>query len=289
VPLTTASPGPSQPEALLDPECSSSTPVELCNRSDHHVFQGQVFKFSERRMVMRTLLTTAVALLSVAWMTALLSAQAPERASRPFLGIWGEGTAIRAEQPGVLIRQVDPGSPAAQAGLKSGDVITKVDNQEVKTFDTLVNTLVQHKPGDKVTVQVRREGKDQDVAVTLGQRPAPRPGAAPGRQTPFLGVETRELTPQAKDRLGVSVDQGAEVMGVVRGTPATKAGLQPGDVITNFNDKPINNPQELREAVRQAGVGKEVSFQAARGKEMKDFKVQLEEAPAGAFIPPSPR
>ncbi len=76
---------------------------------------------------------------------------AQPKGNRPFLG-------IRAEPVpgGVAVRDVEPGSPAAQGGLRTGDVITKVDDQQVQNFDALVNALFQHKPGDKINLQVKR-------------------------------------------------------------------------------------------------------------------------------------
>src|SRR5262249_5194151 len=156
---------------------------------------------------------------------------------------------------GILVREVEPGTPAAQAGLRNGDLIVKVGDQPVKDFDALVNALSQHKIGEKVNFQVQRDGKEQSFEVTLGQRPERRAGEAPRRQpTAFLGVRTEELTPEMKNQYKVTVDRGAVVVGVMPGTPAATAGLKEGDVITSVNNQPIENPQQLRQAVQQAGI-----------------------------------
>jgi S1-C subfamily serine protease len=240
---------------------------------------------------MRTRLVPAVAVLALLWGTAPLWAQeAPDRPPRAFLGIQAEPSPAGAKQAGVLIRNVAPGSPAAKAGLKQGDEIVKVDNKDVKDFDALVNLLAQHKAGEKLSFEVVRNGKEENVTVTLGERPRPGAGIAPRENaTPFLGVATQELTPAEKTRLGVKANAGVVVGEVVPGTPAAEAGLKKGDVITSFNGKAITNPAELRDAVRQAGVGKEVTLEAARGAETKTFKTRLEAAPADFFVPPAPR
>lgn len=219
-----------------------------------------------------------------------LGDQSSQRSARPFLGILADAVLPGAAPQGVVVRQVEPDSPAAQAGLRTGDMITKFDDRGVTNLDTLANLVGQHKPGDRVRIQFQRAGKEQTQDVTLAQFPARRFGQAVPQNRPaaFLGVGAQALTPQEKDRLGVAVDQGAVVMQVIPGTPAAQAGLQPGDVITNFDNKPITNTQDLQQAVRQTGANKDVNFTAARGKETRDFKAHLQEAPAGLFAPPLP-
>ncbi len=72
---------------------------------------------------------------------------------------------------GALIRQVSQGGPAEQAGLQSGDVITKVDNTEIKGESDLAQVIEQHKPGDTVTVTYDRNGQSSTAKVTLGTAP----------------------------------------------------------------------------------------------------------------------
>jgi S1-C subfamily serine protease len=90
-------------------------------------------------------------------------------------------------QGGALVEQVSPGSPAAKAGIKGGDqtvdvqgqqftiggdVIVKADNTEIKSADDLIAFLGTKKPGDTITVTVERDGKTQDLKVTLAERPS---------------------------------------------------------------------------------------------------------------------
>jgi putative serine protease PepD len=110
-------------------------------------------------------LVLGVSLLSVLLWGSTLQAEERQRQGRPFLGVLAEPAPQEGEQAGVTVREVVPGSPAAQAGLKSGDVIVKVGDQQVKDFDALINTIARHKPGDKLTFQVKREGKEQQLSV----------------------------------------------------------------------------------------------------------------------------
>jgi S1-C subfamily serine protease len=162
-----------------------------------------------------------------------------------------------------------------------------LDDKDVRDYDDLVNTLARHKPGDKVSVHVRRDGKDQTLTVTLGQSPRPRISPFPGRQSAFLGVGTRPLTPAEKSRLGVTANEGVVVAEVVPNTPAAQAGLQADDVITAVNGKPVTNPTDLREMVSEAGADKDITLSVVRGKETRQVKARLEESPAEVFTPPT--
>ncbi|NLT94101.1 MAG: PDZ domain-containing protein [Clostridia bacterium] len=94
--------------------------------------------------------------------------------SRPYLGIFGtevdEITARRTGLPqGIIIRQLVQGGPAHKAGIKEMDIIVAVDGKEVKDFAGLNVIFNNHKPGDKVTVTVDRDGKKLDIPVVLGE------------------------------------------------------------------------------------------------------------------------
>jgi 2-alkenal reductase len=100
--------------------------------------------------------------------------------SRPFIGITyqminerlaGEGNLPR--DYGVLISQVSPGSPAEQAGITPGSIITKFEGVELNEDNTLMELLMQHKVGDTVTLTILEEGTsdEKDVQVTLASRP----------------------------------------------------------------------------------------------------------------------
>jgi S1-C subfamily serine protease len=219
---------------------------------------------------------------------------AQERPSRPkaSLGVMVGPMAPPGEQGGVAVLQVAPDSPAAKAGMKPGDVIVKAGDKSIKDFDDLLNTLAQHKAGDKLPLEVRRDGKEQKLTVTLGQRPAgqnpPREGQPPQRTAAFLGVQSQPVTPELKSRLNLGADQGVLVTEVVPNSPAAKAGLKTEDVITAVNGKAVNDPRQLREAVRQAGVGKEVTLKVVRGQKTQELKAKLEEAPGGISFPSFP-
>jgi serine protease Do len=217
-----------------------------------------------------------------------------ERSERAYLGV-AVGPAEGGER-GVLIQEVTSDSPAAKAGLKSGDRVVKMDDQDVQDVKKFLQAVASRKPGDKLTLRVLRAGQEQAVAVTLGERtraseipsPAPPdwPGFGRGQRPAFLGVQTQPLTPEWKKQFPVGTDTGVVVTEVLPNSPAAKAGLKPNDVITAVNDRAVQEPAQLREAVQQAGAGKEVTVQAVRGRENLALKAKLAEGAFGMFLTP---
>lgn len=233
-------------------------------------------------------LALALGLVPSAW------AQAPERPAKAYLGVLAERVEEKADQPGVVVRDISPNSPAARAGLKDGDVIVKAGDQEIKDVEALARLVARTKPGDKMTLHVLRDGKAQDLTVTMAERPG---RTLPGRgelrsekSHAFLGVQTQELTPELKKHLGIEAEKGVVVTEVVPNSGAAKAGLKQEDVITHVNGKAMARPDELREAIRGLEAGKDVMLKVQRGKETMELKAHLGEAPQGrAELPPQLR
>jgi serine protease Do len=214
-----------------------------------------------------------------------------ERASRPYLGILVDPA--EDGQRGILVREVTPSSPAAKAGLRSGDRIVKFDDRDVTDVRKFLQTVAARKPGEKLNLRVLRDGREQDLAVTVGARPAESefpptglPEQLGAHRHAFLGVQTKALTPELAKQLKIEANAGAVVTDVVPNSPAAKAGLKPDDVITAVNDRPAKNPVELREAIQEAGPGKEVTLQVVRGQEKLSPKTTLREGAFGLFLAP---
>jgi predicted metalloprotease with PDZ domain len=215
---------------------------------------------------------------------------------QPFVGVRvGE---VEDEQ-GVVVGQVVADGPAAKAGLKNGDIITRVDGREIDSPDTLQNVLAKHKPGETLNFHVKRNGKEKMLKVTLGKAPKEPaigrnepseegPEGAPNapKKHAFLGVQAipvDELTPRLKRRLGITAEDGLVVMEVVPDSPAAKSGLEHGDVITQINGKEITGIEDLIKNIRKTGVGKTVHLNVLRGKEKKSMDAKLEASPVGGL------
>src|SRR5690606_118098 len=119
------------------------------------------------------------------------------------------------------------GSAAADAGLKDGDIITKLDGAAVDDVTQLRSTVAGKQPGDEVTLEIWRDGKAQSVAVTLGEAPDQ---SMPMQQQPGerleLGLQLENLSPQLQRQYRLQGSRGVVITGVAPGSPAAAAGLR---------------------------------------------------------------
>jgi serine protease Do len=165
---------------------------------------------------------------------------------------------------GALVASVDPGGPAAKAGLQVGDVIRKVDGQPIVSSGDLPALIGQSRPGDKVALEVWRHGKREEISAKLGdaaEKPAKvaeAEAAAPGQQA-RLGLALRPLQPQELRGSGVS---GGLVVEQASG-PSARAGVQPGDVLVAVNGTPVKSIEQVREVVSKSD--KSVALLIQRG------------------------
>ena len=162
---------------------------------------------------------------------------------------------------GVLVAEVQPGSPAERAGLKAGDVVTRVDATKVQTTGELRNAVALAGANKKTELTVVRDGKERTVAVTLGK--APDKGgrsAAPSSEqssasSSLDGVTLQPLDHEMRQRLRVPerVESGVVVTGVEPGSAAARTGLRPGDVILEVDRKPVDGLRSFEKLWKGAG------------------------------------
>lgn len=197
---------------------------------------------------------------------------------------------------GVLLGQVVEGSPAEEAGLAEGDIVLTVDGKQVSTPDDLRDEIRGHKAGDKVALQVLRDGSKRTVSVKLGESPKfERPlrdrvrrnvrEMRIGGKQGWLGVQTQPLSGDLADYFGAK-DGGALVSEVVEDSPAAKLGLRAGDVITAVDGEAVTDPGELRRIVGDAEADAEVEVTWLRDKRPQEGKTKLEVREGFAFREP---
>jgi serine protease Do len=153
---------------------------------------------------------------------------------------------------GAVVTQVENDSPADKAGLKVGDVITELNNKEVNDAGELQMLVGQKEPGTKIDLRVMRDGKPQNVAVTLGTFGKSDEDKTASNQAgkPRWGLGLGDLTPDVRQQLQLGSDvSGAVVERVMPGSSADNAGLQPGDVITEVNRKPVKSAADVQRAL----------------------------------------
>jgi Do/DeqQ family serine protease len=167
------------------------------------------------------------------------------------------------EARGVIVSRVQEGSAASRAGLKQGDVITSVNGSAVNDPNTLRNTVAGTAPGTEVTLSVWREGREQEIRVSLGELVAGATqgggredsgGGDEGRERGKLGVGVTPLTPELAARMELPEGAAGLVVTSVEPTgPAADAGLRQGDLIEQANRQPMRSIEDLRAAIKQSG------------------------------------
>ena len=166
-----------------------------------------------------------------------------------------------SDAKGVIIGDVEANTPAAQAGLQRGDILTRVNGQSVNDANQLRLQTSMLSPGTLVHLGITRNGNPQTIDVTLGEMPSnpqqQRSGNQPpggGHGTALEGVTVDQLTPDVRQQLNLPGSvQGVVITDVQQGSAAAEAGLQPADVIQEVNRKPVSNLNDFTNAIRNAG------------------------------------
>ena len=217
---------------------------------------------------------------------------------------------------GAVVSSVREDSPASKAGVAAGDIVIEFDGERVRSARHLSRIVGETPAGRSVKMVVQREGRRVDLQVTpeAGMargdhefffRRMPGPGfefnapnfkfdgppmrgfqehglregddadvmvMPPGRGR--LGIGIQELTPQLGEFFGT--DKGVLVTSVHADSPAAKAGLKAGDVITALGDAPVSSPSDLMRAVRGADEGSDLSITYMRDKKSATATARLE-------------
>ncbi|WP_036169202.1 Do family serine endopeptidase [Massilia sp. 9096] len=187
----------------------------------------------------------------------------------------GFADSFKLDSPdGALVAQVERGGAAERAGLKSGDVIRKVNGQPVVTGSDLQAVVSIAKPGDKVDLDILRDGKPVRLSATLGNAndkaaPRDRDNLASNDNGAKLGLALRPLDPSERSQLGVAAGLVIEDAA----GPAQAVGVQPGDVLLSVNGKPVTSVQQVRDAVK--GSSKSVALLIQRGDNRIFFPVRI--------------
>ncbi|MBI4161424.1 MAG: Do family serine endopeptidase [Acidobacteria bacterium] len=189
------------------------------------------------------------------------------RVARGYLGIelgpvtpdLAEGLGLSSTE-GALVNRVTPGLPAAEAGVRYGDVIVAVDGAKVGTTAQLVHLISHKRPGERVRLGILRRGEQREFTARLADRGDKGPAAAryaqpsPGRSQAVLGLTLGELTPEIRNNLELDRSlEGVVVIRVDRTSEAWDQGIRDGNVITEVNQQPVGSVAEFHAALEAAG------------------------------------
>jgi len=242
-----------------------------------------------------------------------------------FLGVYAEditkenmGRYGLSDVRGVGVTEVMKDSPAEKAGLKKGDVIVRFEGESVTSSRKLTRLVSEVAPDHSVRLTVVRGGSEQEISATLAKRnenhnvfgtmitpdifrKMPRgdmkidPGLLqidPDQDgfafTLFgnrrIGISTTALTKQLADYFGVK-DGGVLVTSVIENSPAAKAGLKAGDVITAIDGEKVESPGDISRAVNKKEDG-DVTLTVVRERGSHTFKVTPEKNPERSILRP---
>jgi serine protease Do len=153
---------------------------------------------------------------------------------------------------GAVVVEVIPDTPAAQAGVQQGDVITQLDSKAVNNSYDLRRLISESKPGANVTATVLRGGKQSQVTVgVMSQQQLVKLEAAhPAYE--LLGLKVDPVTAQQARQLGLPQPVGVNVTDVVAGSPADISGLVKGDIIFRVGSTDVSSTQDFSRALGEA-------------------------------------
>jgi serine protease Do len=179
--------------------------------------------------------------------------------ARGFLGVQIQpvtkdiaGSLGLSEAEGAIVASVNEGSPAAKAGVKSGDVVLALNGKPVKAPRDLSRAVADLGPDADATLQVWRDGAKREVSVKLGRLSDGRTASADpkGERSETIGPLGLELAPAAS--VGGSGKEGVAVTDVRAGSPAAEKGFRTGDVIAEVAGRAVETPADVRQALEGA-------------------------------------
>jgi serine protease Do len=154
---------------------------------------------------------------------------------------------------GAMVDEPQSGSPAAKAGIESGDVITAVNGTQVKDARELARIIGMMAPDSSVKLDIVRNGEPRSITVTLAQMPnEQRASAEDDNARPTSGVPHLGLQVAPASEVSGAGEKGVVVTAVEPDGPAANQGLQTGNVILEVGGKPVGNAGDMRKALSEA-------------------------------------
>jgi serine protease Do len=188
-------------------------------------------------------------------------------------------------------------SAAEKAGLKKGDIITKIGDRKIESTDDVTDAVRKHKPGDKVSITYLRDGKSQTANAELtkwkGVRVNSLPAMGPQEMQIFqdqmqdFGQRFKERMPMenfsyamGRPKLGLSIQDtddgvGVKVLDVDEESPAAKAGIKKDDIILGVDDTDVKGTEDVVKATRAARDKTSYKFKVKRGGSTQTIEVKI--------------
>jgi serine protease Do len=170
------------------------------------------------------------------------------------------------EANGVLISDVVADSPAAQAGIASGDIIIEFDRKKVDSPQELQKVVASTTPGRAVPLKVWRDKGEKTLEIKIGETPDETVALkSTNKGKGLLGLDVRPITPELARQLNLRNPDGVIVFSVDEDSAASEAGLQRGDVIREVNRQRVRSLQDFEKATKDVKDGDRVTVLLQRG------------------------
>ncbi|MEM8756363.1 MAG: trypsin-like peptidase domain-containing protein [Planctomycetota bacterium] len=167
---------------------------------------------------------------------------------------------------GALVTSVLPASPAQQAGFREGDVILAADGRDAENSRRLINTIALTGPDRPVEFLVVRDGTQQILIATLGEREAYLRRQLGVTDVDGLGLSVLPLTEESAALVGLAPSaEGLLIYGLAAGGPGQRSGLRVTDIIVRIDGRDADDPGDLDRAIRRLSRGEEVELFVIRG------------------------
>lgn len=188
---------------------------------------------------------------------------------------------------GVVITEIAEDSPADKSGLQEDDVIQTVNGTKIRRPSTLTRVIRKLAPGEEAKLTIIRDGASKNISVTVGRAKKNRSfdlslGAYGNALKVFgggayLGVELFKLNDDLADYFGVKADNGVLVLEVAEDSPAKKAGIKAGDVITKIDKEAVSDPADVQEILSELEEDDQIELELIHKNSKKTITVTLEE------------
>jgi serine protease Do len=155
---------------------------------------------------------------------------------------------------GVLVAEVTHGTPAEAAGLERGDVLVEFNGEPVEGVGRLRNLVAVTTPGKQVPITIIRDGQQCEMNITVGELPEKlTASAAEPESLGQFGRQVQNLTGELAGQLGYKRKEGVVISEVEPDSPAARAGLHPGMLVSEVNRESVDNVEAFREALAESG------------------------------------
>ena len=168
---------------------------------------------------------------------------------------------------GALVAGVIEGSPAADAGIRQGDIILELNGRPVDEMNDLPRMVAATPVGKTVEVKLFRDGKEITVKVKIGKLAGDgRKGHGVTDTEERLGLSLTPLSDEVREKYGLEAEAGVLISAIDPDGPAAESNLRPGDVIVEVNGTDISGLESLREIVDELAAGKVLRLLVQRGE-----------------------